>query len=254
MTIAIPRLFPLEVSKRKIAGIELVGIASANPKVGLVFTDVSDFGDLVGFTTPETWEVVSSEPNDTSAGSGAREVEVVSLDTSFNEQKVIATLNGTTPVILSGTHRKTRSINVIDSGSSETNEGTITVRPSGGGNTRLQIQPELSNSFSSHFTVPAGKTVFIVHTTSYAGKGDDAQVFPKLRLEGTNTWLTGSQVYLYQNSSNSPLIASDPIPEKTDIKLEARATNPSGAVQVSGSIQFYMINEVIPLNGSLIFF
>ena len=52
-------------------------------------------------TTATALEFVSSSTNDTSAGTGAREVTVIGLDSSWNEVSQTVTTNGTTAVALS---------------------------------------------------------------------------------------------------------------------------------------------------------
>lgn len=121
-------------------------------------------------TTAQSLEIVSSSANDTSAGSGARTVYVQGLDANFALQSVTATMNGTTPVALSGTWFRVFRIYVVTSGtygsvSASSHAGTITVRNSGAGVSWGQLA--LDNSFAigqsmiGAYTVPSGYTAYV---------------------------------------------------------------------------------------------
>lgn len=106
----------------------------------------------------ESWEIVSSDANDTSAGTGARTAIVTTLDTNYSEVTQVIILNGLTAVALSGTHRFINSGRVASAGSNGGGVGTLTIRVAGGGAARAYISAEgLLNQ--AKYTVPAGYTL-----------------------------------------------------------------------------------------------
>jgi len=224
--------FSVQVASGRVTGFKPVTVNSINPSVGKIFEDVWDEGGIFVYPTAgETWEIVSSSVNDTSAGTGARTVEITSLDTDYVLQTEIATLNGTTPVTLSNTHFRPRIAIVQTIGSGEVNDGNITIRVSGGGNTRLLIRAGLNNSFSGHYTVPAGTIAIILSLNQFIPKNEDVVIKHQARLVGADKpFLTGSEISIYQTPFDFPNDAKMALPEKTDFKIQVKSTNTAVAV------------------------
>jgi len=72
--------------------------------------------------------VLSSSVLDTSAGTGARTINVMGLDANYVLQSEIVTLNGVTPVNTVNTFIRVHSASIQTAGSGGVNAGTITVR------------------------------------------------------------------------------------------------------------------------------
>jgi hypothetical protein len=121
-------------------------------------------------TTNAQRSLSSSSANDTSAGTGARQVEITYYDqTCAGPFTETVTLSGTTPVATTNTDICfIEKIKVVSSGSGERNAGTITlyVNNSGGGGTigTVGVGNVISGqgdnrTFWGHHYVQAGKTV-----------------------------------------------------------------------------------------------
>ena len=207
-------------------------VTGTNPDLNGVFEDIWDAGALLSWpTSAETWEAVSDDVNDTSAGTGLRTLLVTSLDANYDEQLQVVTMNGTTPVALTGTHIRTIRITGISSGSSEANAGTITLRVASAGATRQQMRPTEGTSFSSFYTTPADRIALIYQTFADVPKGEDVEVRSRVRLDSaTPIQLTGGALSLYQNNLVFPLTTLGVFGEKTDFWLQAKSTNPSVTV------------------------
>lgn len=104
-------------------------------------------------------EVLSSSAADTSAGTGARSVRLTLLNSSFLEVTVDVTLNGTTPVAVSGgtIYRRVNKIQLLSWGSGATNAGNLTVRVSGGGAWQRYMVAGEATDRVGIYTVPANK-------------------------------------------------------------------------------------------------
>jgi len=220
--------FLVEVAKGNIEGHSLESIICRNPST----TGGGTFDDLwggAGFTFPtsaETWEIISSDANDTSAGTGARTVDVISHDSSNDEQTTTVTLNGTTAVILAGTHLRPKSVLVATAGSGLTNAGDLTLRVSVAGATRNVVKAGFSVSQDGHFTIPNGKSGFGVQVAPFFPKNEDGEIQSKIRFTGSDKpFIIGAKLAFYQIGLFIPVKAPFSLPEKADIIFQAQTTN-----------------------------
>lgn len=234
MTTAVPRLFNIEVSKGEVSGYISVQVAGNNPSIGNTFEDVWDFGGTFIYPTAgETWEVLSDNVNDMSAGTGARTVLINGLDTNYVEQTESVTMNGTTPVVTTRTDWfRMTSVIVISSGSGQTNAGDITIRVSGGGNTRSLIQTGLSRTFNGFFTVPANKVFIVQQAIVRLPKNNDVILRTNFFSVDTNTILTGGDVPIYQSQIISTFTSLPSVAEKIDFRISVKSSNESASVQL----------------------
>jgi hypothetical protein len=142
---------------------------------------VSKFGQFEGLTGPDdiwplggtyNWptpaltaavDVVSSDVNDSSSsGSGAHTVTVEGLDADFNPQSELFSMNGTTTVVGSAVFSRVFRVYVSSCGTyGGNNEGAISVKATGGGNTLGYILAEKGQSQQAMYTIPAGHTGYV---------------------------------------------------------------------------------------------
>ena len=96
------RDFFAEVGFGAFTGYRRVAALGNNPDISVgVAEDVwSGGGDYPFLTVATSLELLSSNVNDTSAGTGAQTVRVDGLDANYVEISQTVTLNGTTPVVL----------------------------------------------------------------------------------------------------------------------------------------------------------
>ena len=84
-------------------------------------------GTVVWPSSAGTTSVVSSDANDTSAGTGARTVLLTGLDANRNVISETVTLNGITPVDATASFLRVNSAEVKSAGTGLTNAGNITI-------------------------------------------------------------------------------------------------------------------------------
>lgn len=123
-----------------------------------IMNDGAAFTALPVYATGEALRVTSSSGNDdgSPAGSGARTVQVIYIDTDGSIDSEIVTMDGTGTVALTDTTvARVLDIHVLTAGASGTNEGTITIQTTGGVN-RMSIPPAQSRAAPGRFTVPTG--------------------------------------------------------------------------------------------------
>lgn len=137
--------------------------------VGTSFVPIARGGVYQTPTAAAALEVVSSDANDTSAGSGARTVTIIGLNSSWAEVTQTVSMNGTTAVALGTNLIRAYRMYVATSGTYGTataasHAGTITLQGSGGGATWLQIYSTnfpRGQSECGVYTVPTGKTAIV---------------------------------------------------------------------------------------------
>jgi len=224
--------FFTQVALGNVPGYSTINVQATNSSVGTTFEDLSDQGGITDFpTAAESWELVSSNANDTALGTGVRTVAVNYLDDSYVQQSQVVTMNGTTPVALTGTAFRTNNIIAITAGSNKTNLGIITLRVAGGGATRLLMNVGNSRSFSSFLSIPAGITALAGGFSLFAPKNDDVEIKVQLIPFGADrATVSGGSFLIYQSGFHLPQTLKFPVAEKTDIKYLVRSTNASVSV------------------------
>jgi hypothetical protein len=130
-----------------------------------VFGDVAQYLDtsqdaLNAVSTGTTYFIRSSSANDTAAGTGARTVRIVYLDAAGAQQKVTATLNGTTGVSLGSGFSYFEWAEVATVGTGIVAAGNITISSVVGAPTTAQTVEYIAaggnRSLSGRYVVPAG--------------------------------------------------------------------------------------------------
>jgi len=221
--------FILNVAMGNVPGHSMISLIGRNPTVGTIFEDY--WGPSTAYVKPtaeETWEIVSSSANDTSAGTGARTVFIPYLDDDYIERISIVAMNGTTPVTINTDHfRPQSSMLVLTVGSLGANAGTITLRVASAGAVRSEIpfgDVGFSVAQDLHHTIPAGKTGFGVQIVPFFPKNEDGFARIVLQTSGGPMFI-GAELPFYQAGTPLQVVAPFAIPEKTDIVFQAKTTN-----------------------------
>ena len=224
--------FFLDVAKGLVPGHTAVFISSRNPAVGNVtIEDVWDLGGLMVYPTAgEQWELISTSTLDTAAGTGARTIQVKYLDDNYVEQVETVTMNGTTAVTLAANDSfRPQRIETLTAGSTGENQGTITLQVASGGNPRGAMLASENVSMSSHYTVPAGKTAFIISVIEEINKNEDVTLEYR-RTTGTNgVFITRAKSSIYQSANKFNFQLYNGIVEKSDYRVTAISNNASAS-------------------------
>lgn len=246
----IPKDFNTEVLLGNVPGFQFFTLVGVDSEVQQTFNDIwQASGNIqnlpLATDAAESWEVLSDNVNDTAAGTGARTAIISGLDDEWNEQTQLVSLNGTTPVAIPGTWRRPRACLVRTSGSSPNNEGSLTVRVAGGGDTRIPVAPDQGVSLSAIYTVPAGKTAYFKSVQTFVPKDEDVV----LRSRFTNNAITdgattiGAEISAYQTPLDYQLLAPLTLTELTDLKVQALSTNID--IQVTFFVQLLIVDNEI---------
>lgn len=128
-------------------------------------------------TSGEQLEILSSSNNDEITGIGAQSVLLTYLDTSYITQTEVIGLDGTTPVLTVATDIfRVQDLDVIAVGANGFNLGSLELRVAGGGLPRACAAPNENTALHGFYTVPAGKTAYIVWGNATCKKSDEAHV------------------------------------------------------------------------------
>lgn len=236
----------LEIAQGRFLGIDIVSKFGKNADIdtGSVPEDIwGNGGTYTGFPTgsPETVEVFSSSASDT----GVLTISGLKTSSSTEIESENITLNGTTGVISASSWYRLHTARYSSGAATTFNVGTITIRHSTTtANVFLLIDAGTSQSYSTGFTVPAGKTGYITSYTA-ALQGSTSGVIdlaiwvrtfggsPRLRRPFT----------ISQNAPANYKVASAIIcTEKSDIII--RATSSSAVnLSVLAGYDIYLIDN-----------
>ena len=144
----------VKIALGEVPGQSLSGVVSNSETIGLTYQDI--WGVAANFVYPtanETWEVVSSSTDDTLLGSGAQTLTLISLEEDYIEKVTTIELNGTTPVIIDGSHFRTNNFFVASTGTTRGRESTLTLSRESPFSVRSTNSPlELAGQVSSNLS------------------------------------------------------------------------------------------------------
>jgi len=210
-------------------------------------------GGIYAFpTAARIHSIVSTDADDDGnpAGNGARTVYIEGLDSSFDIISETKTLEGLTPVATSNSYLRVHRLVVMTSGSSGTNEGTITATAAVDATVSAAITPGDGQQSQLVFTVPNEKKAVLASLFwCYAHKEDlsPSEEIIKLKLKIRPfgmSWRTLADTSIDGKASSwstytfqAPLVF-DP---KTDIKIEGTAS--ADTLQASGTMDLFLIDQ-----------
>jgi hypothetical protein len=222
-------------------------------------TDPEDVWDAGGIWVPPTTarlhNIVSTDANDTALGTGARTVQIEGLDSSYNEQSEVVTMNGITNVATVNTYTRIYRMYAVSAGSLLTNAGTITATAQTDLTVTAQISLGLGQTLMAIYTVPAGKTAFMTNiyaTMSKPGGTQAATVDMQVRSRGpvdvaTSPWRVKQYGYLTLSGSrqlNNNYLPYKVFTEKTDIVLRSEVVTVQN-VRVTGGFDLILVDNTV---------
>ena len=178
--------FLYDIAQGNISGHLNVFCNGYNPDVDNTEEHLWPVGGLYSFPSSAIqMQVVSTNANDAAAGTGVQTVRIHYLDNTYAEQTEDIILNGTTPVNTVATNiLRINAFHAIAAGSGGKASGNISIQSVGGGTTYGQITPGRNNAQQAIYTVPAGKTFYIVKWGVSIGNSSGSN-FATFRLEAT---------------------------------------------------------------------
>lgn len=219
----------LNIARNRIRNTSHINKFGYNESVGTVFELITDLGTNVLPSSAGVVTLVSASTDDTSAGTGARTVQVEGLDANYAPLTETFTMDGTTNVVGSSSFLRVFRMRVLTAGTEEINAGNITA--SIGGSNVAQILADKGQTLMAVYTIPAGKSGYLTKFQGSLSKNQEAVFKIRVKEFGGGFNVKG------QFGTFSNTITYDyPIPlrfkEKTDIQIlgKAGATSEMGAI------------------------
>lgn len=200
-----------------------------NSSVGSSYETITDLGTNNLPTSAAVVSVVSASTADTSAGTGARTVEIQGLDADYNLKTETVTMNGQTAVTTTATFIRVFRMRVATAGTGEVNAGNITASISSSDVAR--INADEGQTLMAVYTVPANKTAYLVKFQGSLSKNQEAQFQLRAR-ESSGAWNVKGLWGTFAASVNYDYPVPLKFEEKTDIQIRAKA----GATSEIGAI------------------
>jgi hypothetical protein len=184
----------------------------------------------------------STDANDDGnpASTGASVIRIEGLDANYDEITEDITLEGLSNATGSKSFLRINRAYITTAGSSEVNEGDITVTI--GGNTQAFIEANQGQTHQTHFTVPNGKYFLI---TSYfigvgrMGGSTDLHILGQIKLDGQTSWRSITDIYLWDGGRHHNDHGAELIPPKTEIRQRIIST---ATTQAHGIYGGYLID------------
>ena len=189
-----------------------------------------------------TVTVSSDDADDTSAGTGARTVQIYGLDANFEQIDETLTMNGVTGVTSSNSYLRVFRMKVITAGTTETNEGTISTVH--GATTVAEIPAGKGQTLMAVYTTPANRKAYLVAWNFSAEKSRAAvlSVSLEMRTDG-GAWQTKETESVNTDGAgrfNTTFPIALRVPEKTDIRLRV-TSNTANDVAVHGGFDLQLV-------------
>lgn len=202
---------------------------SYNSDIGSTFEDVWNVGGLLTYpSTAGKISVSSSSTSDTSAGTGARTIKIIGLDSNYDRLEETITMNGTSTVTSTNNFLRINSAYVVTSGSNETNVGDITFVI--GGNNQGVISATIGQTQRSHFTVPKGFRLFLIGFEANSTSNAEFEVHLMSKTFG-ESWLVRNRTFL-NNEHVVSNITGIVLNEKTEIRFHAKSSSANKPLSV----------------------
>jgi len=247
--------FELQVSRGQIAYHKTLFKFGNNSSVENTLETIWAEGGLYSYLTAATvLKVSSSSTDDSSAGTGARTVQLYGLDGDYNEINELVTLNGQTVVNTTQSFLRINRMIVRSAGSSGANAGVIyagtgTVTTGVPANVYASINGVTGSnqSLMALWTVPAGYTAYMLQYDVSNGTTSNTPAVCKLILavrtygevfqaKDVKSLTTGMHV---EESFAIP----QKITEKSDIEVRAISSSASVSFDISAAFEIIYIKN-----------
>jgi hypothetical protein len=251
--------FELQIARGQIAWHKPLFKFGNNPIVGNSLETIWAEGGLYSYLTAATvLKVSSSSTDDTSAGTGARTVQLYGLDGDYNEINELVTLNGQTPVNTTQLFLRINRMIVRSAGSGGANAGVIyagtgTVTTGVPANVYASVNgiTGANQSLMALCTVPAGYTAYLLQYDVSNGTTSQTPAVCKLILairphgevfqsRDVKSLTTGMHV---EEKFSLPI----KITEKSDIEVRAISSSASVSFDISAAFEIVYIKNGVDL-------
>ena len=198
-----------------------------------------------------TMTVSGSDVNDTSAGTGARTVQIFGLDASYNEASETIILDGQTAVTTTNSYIRMNRAVVLTAGSGADNAGVIyvgtgTVTSGVPANIFTTIIIGANQTLQAFWTVPANYTAYIYQTNISTGNSSNNPAVLKTVLVARpfgGAFNTKEVIVLTDGNHLQDYTFPLKLTEKTDVEFRAESSSGSVTFNVSASLNILYVQN-----------
>ncbi len=215
-----------------------------NEAVGTSFEDVWTVStNLTYLTSASLLRLTSNAAADAIAGTGAQKVTIQYLDASFIQQEEELDLVASSTVDTSGTALRVVRAWVSQFGSGKANAADIDITAVTGGTAQGEIVLGENQTLMTHYTVPAGKTAYMMYLFASVGKGDDCQIqlIKKDATDANGGFRMAVRFPLYQNNYARESEVPLKFTEKMDLVIRAKSIG--GGIQVGAGFDLIVVDN-----------
>lgn len=239
----------LQIARNQIEGHEIRHIFGYNPDVDSAAEETvwTAGGLYVPNSTPVIMSVSSSSANDTSAGTGARTIYILGINSTGGEVNEVVTLNGQTAVNTTHTYVCIQSCQVMTAGSTGHNVGNINI---GTGTVTAgvpatmygQIYATENQSLMGYYTVPINHTGYLMSGNVSCGATQAAKsITGRLKLKTNNIIYTSALVTFSSGVAAFDFKYPIRIPGQSTISASVKSSTDNE--QVSSYFQLLLIKD-----------
>ena len=189
-------------------------------------------------------ELVSSSAQDDEAaiGTGAWTCRVHGLDGDYDYVTEDFTMDGAVAVVGTQPFLRILKLEVLTAGTGESNTGAIDCQAVGGGQIWDEIAAGDGVSQKALITVPRNKTLWITNWQFSCNvlAAQDYTIWKRRYGGAWHAWLRRFAIVGGIIGQDLSIAMSMPIPEKTDLKMEAQVL---GATTISGCLQGFLTDN-----------
>lgn len=241
----------VDIVDGSVAGTSGVVKFGRNAAVGATEEDIWEAGGTyTGFLTAASAVRIRAGGNaaDDAAGAGTRSIEIEGLDQNWNVAKeTITTAGASASTATTTTFIRVYRVCVVDVGTyTGANTGTISVETTGGA-LMATVEAGLGQTQMAIYTVPAGKTAYVVSVSIYVDTNKTAQVYlwQRQNADDVSAPFTGKKIWRPFDGVSGPV--DGPVafpyvfPAKTDIW--ASGVGPAGESGVAVEMHIALVDD-----------
>ena len=248
LTVGVPGI---SMTDDSITGLTSLVKFGRNAAVGATEEDIWEAGgSYTGFLTAASAVRIRSGGNaaDDASGAGARSIEVEGLDQDWNvATETISTAGASASTATTTTFIRVYRVCVIDVGTyTGANTGTISVETTGGV-LMATIEAGLGQTQQAIYTVPAGKTAYVVSLSIFVDTNFSARVYlwQRQNADDVSAPFTGKRIWRpfdgVSGAVDGAVAFPYVFPAKTDIW--ASAIGPSAGAGVSVEMHVALVDD-----------
>jgi len=220
----------IQISAGRVKDTSHVNKFGYNSAVGSSYETVTDLGTNNLPSSAAVVSIVSASTADTSAGTGARAVEIQGLDANYNLKTETVTMNGQSAVTTTATFIRVFRMRVTSAGTGETNAGNIIASISSSDVARITANE--GQTLMAVYTVPAKMTAYLIKFQGSLSKNQEAQFQIRAKEFNEGAWNVKGLWGTFAAAVNYDYPVPIKFTEKTDIQVRAKA----GATSEIGAI------------------